>query len=118
VSPVFQLAQNPVEVGAVPIEVHPVSEDSPVVQSREKVGESSKFLKEGFPCSFPNCPKDEVSERHTIAELLHQHTVEAAIVAEGTGDVVRIPGKTDAAQMMQVIEFPLHTMKGSLRRAV
>ena len=117
-SPVFQLVHNPVEVGAVPVEVHPVSEGSPVVHGGEKIGESSEFLKEGLPRSFPNRLNDEIGERRTITELLNQHTVEAAVVAKGTGDVMRIAGKTDAAQMMKVVEFPLHAMKGSLRRAV
>lgn len=75
------------------------------MHSREKIGQSSEFLKERPARSFPNRLNDEIGEWRTITELLHQHTVEAAIVAEGTGDVVRIPGKTDAAQMMQVVEF-------------
>ena len=88
------------------------------MHSGEKIGESSQFLKEGLPRSFPNRLNDEIGERRTITELLNQHTVEAAVVAKGAGDVMRIAGKTDAAQMKKVVEFPLHAVKGSLRRAV
>ena len=88
------------------------------MHSGEKIGERSEFLKEGLPRSSPNRLNDEIGEWRTIAELLNQHTVEAAIVAKGTGDVVRIAGKTDVAQVMKIVEFPLHAVKGRFRRAV
>ena len=55
-SPVFQLIHDPVEVGAVPVEVHPVSDSGPVVHSGEKIGESSQFLERGPPSLLPESP--------------------------------------------------------------
>jgi hypothetical protein len=114
VPPVLQLAHDAVEICAVPVEVHTVREGCPVVEGREKIGQSGEFLKEGFPRPFMNCPDDVIVEGRTIAELLHQHTVEAAIIPKGTGDIVGIPGKTDTPQVMEIVEFPFHVKMGGL----
>jgi hypothetical protein len=42
--------------------------------------------------------------------------IKAAVIPKGTGDIVGIPGKTDAPQVMEVVKFPLHTKKGGLVR--
>ena len=118
VSPAFQLIHNPVEVGAVPVNVHPVSGGSPVVQGGEKIGEGGEFLKEGFPRTFPDRLNDKGVERRTVTELLNQDTVETGITAERAGDIMGIAGKADTAQIMEIVEFPLHVTEGSLRRAV
>ena len=72
-------------------------------------------MKEGIPGAFPDRLNDEGSERRTVTELLNENTVEISIAAERAGDVMGIAGKTDAAQMMKIVEFPLHVVKGSLR---
>ena len=84
----------------------------------EKIGEGREFLKEGIPRSFPDRLNDKVVKRYTMAELLNQDTVEIGIAAERTGNVMRVSGKADAAQMLKIVELPLHVVKGGLRRAV
>jgi hypothetical protein len=50
-----------------------VREDCSVVEYREKIGQGSELLKEGFPFPFTNCPDDLIVEGCTITELLHQY---------------------------------------------
>ncbi len=54
VSPVFQLIHDPVEVSAVPVDVHPLDRGGPIVEGGKKIGERGKLFKKGLPCPFPD----------------------------------------------------------------
>ena len=118
VPPVFQLIHDSVEVGAVPVNVYPVSGGGPVVHGGEKIREGGELLEKGLPVSFPNCLQDKTGERCTVTELLNQYTVKVGIAAEGASDVMGITAEADIAQMMKIVELPLHVVNGCLQRAV
>ena len=86
------------------------------MNSGKEVGKCRQLPEERVSRPFPNRLDDEIVERCAIAELLYQDAVEAAIVAKGTSNVVRIPRKADSTQVMQVVEFSFHAPPGSLRR--
>ena len=58
---------------------------------------------------------NEVREWRAIAVFLDQYIIKACISAKRPYDVMGIAGKTDAAQMIQIIEFPFHMMRSGLR---
>lgn len=84
------------------------------MQGGEKIGESGELLEEVLPRSFPDCPANEVGERCAVTELLNQYVVETGIVAKRPGDIMRIAGQTDAAQMVEILEFSHHVLKGGI----
>jgi len=83
------------------------------VHGRKEIGKSGQFPEEGSPFSLPDGLPDEIVERSAGAELFDQDTVESGIAAEGVDDVMGVAGKADAAQMVQVVKFPLHVMEGA-----
>jgi len=84
------------------------------VQRGKKTGEVGELSEKGLPLSFPDCLNNEDVQRYSPTELLDEDTVDIGIAAEGAGNVMGIAVKTNAAQMVQAVEFLFHVLGGML----
>lgn len=61
---------------------------------------------------------NEVRKRRAVTVLFDQDIIEAGVSAKWPYNVMRIARKTETAQIMQVVEFPLHMTKSNLLRKI
>ena len=109
-----QLFNQPVELFALFIEVDFAVVCRAVVQRSEKIGKGREFLKKNFPSIFTDRLDDDVLERRTVAVFFDRYLIEAGVSAERTCDVMWVAVKTDATQVVQVVELTFHMAQGSL----
>src|ERR1035441_8299324 len=107
-----QLSDQPVQVGAILIEVHTIPVGGTVVQCRQEIREGRQLFEKWLRLPLVNRLINESAERGALGVFLYQNAIEARIRAQWTDDAMRVAGQPVPAQNLEVLELPAHTLVG------
>src|SRR5450432_2585026 len=105
-----KLAYKSVEVGTIVVEIHSVPICRSIMEGREEVCQCGKFFVEFFMLSIHNSICDDVAQRLATAIFFNKQTIQPAIIAKWSYDIMRIAGQAIAAHQVQVMKFLFHTL--------
>src|SRR3954470_18463110 len=113
-SPVQKL-QKMVEIFAVLIEIHFTIACRAIVQRGEEIGERPELLEQCVALALADRLDDEVRKGRAITVFLNQYLVEMRITPKRPGNIMWVAGKSEAAQIVEIVVFALHVVERCFR---
>ena len=105
-----ELSHEAVEVGTILVKIHPVAVRRSIMKGSQEIRQGGKLAIEPFRLLPMNSIGDDTAQRLTATILLNQQTIQPAVVAKRTYNVMGISYHSIPAHQVEIVKFLFHAL--------